>query len=85
MLNKALMCNLSLGKHSRSWPTLGVNATDLSYTSEAQLEEEGKKGLFKPNFISIGLYVNAWKLMLSVSQTAGTHSEDDKTKMHFIE
>lgn len=39
MLNKALMCNLSLHKHSCSWPTLGVNATDLSYTSQAVLEE----------------------------------------------
>lgn len=44
------MCNLSLHKHNRSRPTLGVNATDLSYTSEAQLEEEGKKDLFNLNF-----------------------------------
>lgn len=44
MLNTALMCNLSLHKHYRSRPTPGINATDLSYTSRAQLEEMGGWG-----------------------------------------
>lgn len=45
MLNTALMCNLSLHKHYRSRPTPGINATDLSYTSRAQLEEMGGGGV----------------------------------------
>lgn len=44
MLNTALMCNLSLHKHYRSRPTPGINATDLSYTSRAQLEDMGVGG-----------------------------------------
>lgn len=49
MLNTALMCNLSLHKHYRSRPTPGINATDLSYTSRAKLEEIWGVGLFNLN------------------------------------
>lgn len=36
MLNKTLMCNLFLHRHPCFWSTLGVNATDASYTSTAR-------------------------------------------------
>lgn len=59
MLNTALMCNLSLHKHYRSWPTPGINATDLSYTSRAQLEEMGEVGgggwLFEGDLFNLNL------------------------------
>lgn len=57
MLNTALMCNLSLHKHYRSWPTPGINATDLSYTSRAQLEEMGVGGgwVFEGDLFNLNL------------------------------
>lgn len=93
MLNTALMCNLSLHKHYRSRPTPGINATDLSYTSRAQLEDMGGWGVagcLRGTYsiwisISIGLYANASKLIFSLAQAASTQSAADKTRMHFIE
>lgn len=57
MLNTALMCNLSLHKHYRSRPTPGINATDLSYTSRAQLEEMGVGGgwVFEGDLFNLNL------------------------------